>query len=228
MTAASPRQPGNRALGPGYAQALRTIIDGGATWHEVAARVGVGLKCARAMCRGFCVQGLVHVAEWRQVQSGTKRRWTPVYAPGLGQDAAPPVAIREKRSITRAELRGFCDLVKALQMDSWHGKGLAEFLGQSVKPVRRTLRALHELRLVRVDDYMHRARAGRRPPLYAWGIDEADAPKPRRKTAREAWTRSNQLQSARLAQAKLLHGMVRGVNLIVRSRRAGVQQQEVA
>lgn len=205
-------------LAQGYALALRVIADGGATWHEVSARIGVGRVGTQAIVNGLLRQGVMHVCGWRQVPCGRRRQWTAVYELGPGEDAPAPVYLRPSNAITPAEVRGFCDLVKALQFDSWHGKGLAQYLGQSERTVRKTLRTMHALRLIYIDDYMHRACAGSRPPLFAWGPGQRDAPKPRRRTAREVWTYHNAMRTQRRAAAATLHAIVRGVSIDGRSR----------
>jgi hypothetical protein len=206
------RTPGARLLGAGYALALRAIADGGATWHTVAERCGVRGLSARTLVHGMRTQGVIYVCGWVQVPSGRRRQWTAVYALGPGQDVPPTVFLRAWSGLTPPELRGFCDLVAALKMDSWHGKGLADYLGQSVRVVRNTVRVMHKLRLVRIESFMDRAgRPGVRPPLFTWGPDTKDAPRPKRRTDKEVWQYHNAIRAARAREAKLLHAMVHGV-----------------
>jgi len=144
-----------------------------------------------------------------------------VYAIGEGENAAPPAPLRTAANRrTAPELLAFCHLIRAMQENSWHSKGLAQHLGQCERTVRKTVRALHALRLTYIDDYTQRPRAGAGYPLFTWGPDEKDAKKPTPRSAKAVWTANNEVQSARRQQIHLLHGMVRGVSLDGRRRTA--------
>ena len=229
MKAAATRAAGQRLMADGYAKALRVFADGPATWHAVAERCGASRSAAQVLCHGLHRQGLIYVSAWEAIPCGYRKQWTPSYSLGPGHDAPPPVPMtRQAKRRTPSELLAFVDLVRALGLDSWHGAGLAKHLGQSVRSVRATLRTLHALRLVYIDDYMVRPKAGAGYPLYTWGVDQPDAKKPRPMSDRALWTRHNAIASARRQQVSLLHGVVRGVSLDGRRRAANRDEPEVA
>lgn len=213
------RAAGNRLLGPGYAEALRVIANGPATWRDVMEQCGTNRANSQAVCHGFRRQRITHTARWAKIP-GKGKQWTPVYELGEGADAPCPVNLRQSKAPTKYELLAFCGLVKALQFDSWHCKGVAEHLGQCERTVRRTLKAMHALRLIHIDDYIHRSCGGLGYGLYTWGPDLPDAKKPAPKTKRQVWTQNNAIASARRKHALLTHGMVRGVSLDGRRRKA--------
>jgi hypothetical protein len=221
------RNPGETLSGADFARALRALVDGPVSWRELGATANVQRQSAQAMAHGLHRQGLAHIARWDRVPVGRRVQWTAVYAFGPGVDAVAPSKQGGSSKVTPALLRAFCDLVKALQLDSWHKRGLADYLGQDVKAVRVSVDALHKLRLVRVDDYLHRAAAGARPPLFTWGPDQKDAPKPRARSATEHHRHHTALRSARRQHAALMHAMVLGVSLDGR-RRAGQKVEAVA
>ncbi len=214
------RAAGDRLLSKGYAEALRVFANGPATWRDVMAACGTGRVTSQSLCHGFRRQRLTHIARWTNIAGNGKKRWTPVYELGEGVDALPPVSLRQSTSPTKYEMLAFCSLVKALQFDSWHGKGLAEHLGHCERTVRRTLKAMHALRLIHVDDHLHRSYGGLGPALYTWGPDMADAKKPAPKTRKQVWTQNNAIISARRKHAVLAHALVTGVSLDGRRRKA--------
>lgn len=221
------RTRGHRLMAVGYATALRVFADAPSTWHAVAERCQSCRTAAQVLCHGFHRQRLIHVHEWVQIDAGHRRQWTPRYAIGAGTDAPTPVPMsRRAKRPTPSELLAFADLVHSLEMDSWHGAGLAKHLGQAVRAVRTTLHRLHELRLVYIDDYITRANGGAGAPLYTWGVDQVDATKPRPKSARALWTKHNSIASARRQQISLLHGIVHGVSLDGRRRPANRELKE--
>ncbi len=227
-TATNRRAPGNRLLGPGYAQVLRLFVDGPVTWREVSARCGTNRATSQNLCHGLRKQRLIYIERWDKIKGERRFQWTPVYAYGDKEDAPCPVPHRPSARPTPFELLAFCDLVRALQFDSWHSKGLAEHLGYCARTVRSTVRALHALRLVHIDDYMRRPRAGAGYPLFTWGPDQEDAKKPAPKSAKVVWTQNNRVQSAKRQQINLLHGMVRGVSLDGRRKGAANKPQAEA
>lgn len=222
------RTPGKRLLGPGYAEVLRVFANGPAMWSDVSAAIGTKRVSSQGLCNGLHRQRIIHITEWRAVKGVRRKQWTPVYLLGDGIDAKPPVPLRTSKAPTPFELLGFCDVIRALQADSWHSKGLAEHLGQCTRTVRGIVRALHKLRLVYIDDYMRRPKAGAGYPLFTWGPDEQDAKKPTPKSARKVWTEANAIVSERRKQMHLLHGMVRGVSLDGRRKAANREPAEAA
>jgi len=213
------RAAGNRLLGPGYAQALRVFVDGKATWRDVAHRCGVSRAAAQSLCHGFSRQRLIHVVEWFN-PPGKGQQWTPVYVFGEGPNAPPPVPVRTSKAPTKFEILGFCHLIQQLQLNAWHAKHVAAETGQCEAAVRRTMRALHALRLICIDDYAIRRNGGHGYPLWTWGVDVEDAKKPRPIPRQQAWTANNAKIRQRRKHAALVHGMVLGVSLDGRRRRA--------
>ncbi|MDP3139817.1 MAG: hypothetical protein Q8N17_26205 [Burkholderiaceae bacterium] len=209
------RNPGKRLLGPGYADVLRVFANGPATWLDVAATLSTGRATAQTLCHGLNRQKLIHVASWRPV-SGSGRSVTPVYALGDGVDAPSPTKRHGSAMPTKYELLGFCNLITALQTDSWHCKALADHLGHDPRTVRSTIKALHQNRLVCIDDYFSRPHGGAGYPLYTWGPDQEDAKKPSPKRGRVLWANSKARGKAKLEQMRLMHAMVHGVSLDAR------------
>jgi hypothetical protein len=218
MTA--PRTPGKRLLGPGYAQVLRVFANGPAMWTDVAAACGTKRASSQGLCNGLHRQRIIHITEWRAVKGTRRLQWTPVYLLGDGIDAKPPVPLRTSKAPTPFELLGFCEVIRALQADSWHSKGLADHLGQCARTVRGIVRELHKLRLVYIDDYTQRPKAGAGFPLFTWGPGEQDAKKPAPKSARKVWMAANAVVSERRKQMHLMHAIVRGVSLDGRRNKA--------
>ncbi|MEY3252436.1 MAG: hypothetical protein RL227_1409 [Pseudomonadota bacterium] len=221
------RAAGNRLLGSGYAQVLRVFVDGPASWHGVAEKCGTNRVTSQKLCHGLRKQRLIYIASWVSIKTGRRSQWTPVYACGDKPDAEPPMTLRcAQAPRTAPELLAFCDLIRAMQVDSWHSKGLAAHLGHCERTVRKTVKALHALRLVYIDDYMRRPQSGAGYPLFTWGPDEQDAKKPAPRSARSVWTSNNRVQAARRQQMHLLHGMVRGVSLDGRRKAANREDAE--
>lgn len=225
-TAVAKRKSGNRLLGPGYAQALRVFVNGRASWLDIAAACGVTRGAAQALCHGMRRQKLIHVVDWyRKFSRGGG--WTPIYAFGPGVNMPHPLpSFTVSQKSTPSELLAFCDLVKTMQGTAWHAKGLAVALDQCERTVRRTMKAMHALRLIHVEDFDHRKNGGYGYALYQWGPDQEDMKKPARQSKRAIWTRNNQVQAARRQQVMLMHAMVLGVSMD--KRRAGAVADEVA
>lgn len=214
------RLKGQRIMGAGYAKALRVIVDGGATWREVGAAVGVERITAQTLCRGFHRQQLTHISAWK-VGEGDARNRAPIYAFGPGEDVPWPAGDRpvmNKR--TPPELLAFCALVKELMLDAYHGKGMADTIGGTPRTVRNHIRELHKLKLAYIAGYDDRSVAGTGYPLFAWGPGKSDKPKPKPIPKRELWNHHNAVRSARRKQSKVLHGLVTGRSLDGRSNRS--------
>lgn len=218
-TIKSRRTAGDRLLGPGYAEALRVFVEGPATWREVMARCGTNRATTQSVCHAFRRQRLTHIARWSKLP-GKGQQWTPVYELGEGVNVPHPLGMPQAKAPTPYELLAFCELIHALQFDSWHCKGVSAHLGQCERTVRRTLRALHALRLIHIDDYIHRSYGGLGAGLFTWGPDEPDLKKPAPKTKRQVWEKSNAIHSGRRQQVMLMHGLVHGVSLDGRRNKA--------
>jgi hypothetical protein len=168
---------------------------------------------AQAICHGFRRQGLTHIVEWARVKINTRHYLTPRYAFGPGEDAPNPEYVRESKARTPAELLAFCEMVHALQEASWHAAGMAKHFGCSPKATRATMKALHDLKLTRIEEYQPRRGGGPWIAFMAWGPDVRDTAKPAKLTTKQLYQRHNKMAYQRLKQIKLLHAMVRGVAL---------------
>lgn len=205
---------GQRLTTTGYAQALRLLVDGEATWCSLAADLGVTRATAQRVCAAFHRHGLTHVVRWQAVGKDA-RSLRPVYAFGAGADAlrAAPDKRRSATQRTPSELLTFCAAVQLLSEDSYHGAGLAAATGIGAPSSRRLLRALREHKLIYVESHQERRNAGTGYPLWTWGPDHKDRAKPKPKSKTELWTNHNAKRASHRQHAVLMHGIVNGVSL---------------
>ncbi len=201
------RSRNERLHGPGYAKALRLLVDGERTWRDMAAALNVNRNTSAKVLHGFHRQGLAHIVRYDGLKFGRRVTWTPVYAYGPGPEIISP-SIRKKAAATPVELLTFCQTVLALQSDSWHKLGLSRHVGASTRSTSVAIESLRALRLVVIDDWFIRPKAGAGHPLYAWGVDGVDAVKPKPMSRRKLWRRNNQVRSDRRREQRLLRAMV--------------------
>lgn len=202
------RHPGNRIMGKGYAQALRVVFEGFATWATVAARLNIGRLTSQRMCRAFCDQGLCHVVAY--VRYGESRgATTALYAFGPGTPAPrPPGGTDPTPRAPGIELLTFCNGVKDLMVASHTGKSFSEAVGYSPRTGRDVLRALKAEGLIHIDGYAPHATGGDGYPTYTWGPGLPDKRKRDPQPAHLLWARGNAVKKQKLAHARLLRAMV--------------------
>jgi hypothetical protein len=202
MLTGARRKSGHRLLGLGYAQILRMVVDGPVSWLEVTAKLGLARTTSQRVLRGFVHQGLAHTSHWLwPAKHGGSPR--PYYTFGPGVCAVRPRHVEGRQARTAAELLAFCDLVKALQYAAWTKGPLAHHLGQAERTVGQIVNAMHELRLLHIDDYRTR-RTGAGAPMFTWGPDEEDAKKPKPMTAKQLHKRATKRRTARRRHLRMI------------------------
>ena len=213
---------GQRLLHPGYARALRLIVNGGATWRTLAADgAGMNRMSAQRLMRSFHATGLTHIVGW-QVESDARAR-APIYAIGTGPDVPWPGGERRSRRVKiPIELLTFINAVKALQEDHLNGLQLSEQSGYSPRTARDVIRSLRKNKLVHIAGHQDRLRAGPGYPLYTWAPGRPDKPKPVPPSAREHWTKYNRMRSARRMQAAQMRAIVLAAPMDRRTSAAGL------
>lgn len=209
-----------RLLHAGYAQVLRHVVDGGVTWIKLHEQMGLCRTSSQKTLAYLRDQQLAHVGEWQARKVGMRIERTPVFVFGSGEDAPWPGAGKprpRKPQRTPVELLTFCCAIKALMREPFMGNGLADETGMCHRTALSLIRRLHALRLAYIEDY-DRREVGAGYPLWRFGVDRKDKPKPRPMSKREIWNKHNAIRDKLRAQARLLG--------ILPSRRAPANQDQ--
>ncbi len=191
----------------GYAKILRMLVDGRVTWRHLADGLQVARReSSHTILYGLRAAGMAHIAGWEMDGDARSRR--PAFAFGPGPDVPWPGGERHRsRKAPPSELLAFIVAVRSLMDEPRHGKGLAKLTGQAPSTARRVIKALHAERLVYIDHYDDRERAGAGYPLYAWGPGEPDAKKPRPQSNRALQRKHAAYRRTLNATANLLHAI---------------------
>lgn len=190
------RARGQRLLYAGYAEVLKLVVDGSATWQSIAAALSLGRSGAQGLLNRMVDACLIHEAAWQPVHT-YRTTYTPIYAFGEGTTLAwPGKGKRPMRRLRPApvELLTFITAIKALQSDTYNAVRLAEQTGMGKRSAQRLLKKLHALRLIFIDEFEERPQGGHGYPLYAWGPNRADMTKPApmdKRLLSTAWARVN-------------------------------------
>ena len=154
------------------------------------------------------------MACWLKTGSENRSR-IPGYALGNKPDAPHPTGNPRPRKDKRtesSELLAFASAIRALQDEPHHGVSLAEATGIYARAARLLMQALHRVRLAYIAEWHDRGAAGHGAPMYLFGVDEKDAKKPAPIPMHELTKTHNDRRNKRIADAKLMRGMVTGFN----------------
>ena len=206
------RTQGQRLMCKGYADVLRAIVNG-ATGIDVSEQADLGRMSAQKTVNRLCDAGLIHESEWTQRLVSKRMQWMPIYrfGPGGALPDWPGEGLRKPRARgpVPVELLTFINAVKALQLESYNRKGLAEVTGLNPRTAGDLIRRLHELRLIFIDDYDQRPNGSYGYPTYTWGVNQKDRVKPAPIPKPVLWERWNKERAARKKTAHLL-GLIQG------------------
>lgn len=201
------RRGGSRIGAPGYVKILRGIFGAGSrgmTWMSMARRYfgNRELSAQRALADMETV-GLIHIGHWKlHVFKFGRRLPVAHYVFGPGQSAPHPGYLNgagappKPRRKPRVCLIALQLAIEALKEDEYHGSGLAHEIGVSDDAARQIIKALYDSKFAFKADYPPRKDGGVAWPVYAFGINKQDVPKPPPLPKAEYWRRNNANKTA--------------------------------
>lgn len=197
------QKPG-RASWADYARMLRHLHDTPATSLEMADATRLGIKSIRAILRRMRDLTLIHAPG--AVKVG--KHALPVWHFGAGESIDmrglyPPLQ-------PNVELITFAVILRSLKQQPQSAASLAAVAGINADRCRELLLCLHEeLHMVCIVQWRkRRAKPGGSPlPMYSFGIDQPDVPRPTPMTQQAMWQRRNQVVAAHKRQAKRMSAL---------------------
>ena len=208
------RKPGNRLMAHGYVPVLRSIFQAGhrgMTWKSLAGKHFAGRRLsAQKAVEDMETVGLVHVAHWTTERVDKRQLPMAHYVFGKGVSAPHPGYANgspRKKEGRRKPLIGLIVLALAIEIlkeNEHHGASFASEIGIGNGAARKLLKALHEHRFAFHSDYARRSDGGVQCPLFSFGINKPDAPRPPPTPEIEHWRKHN---ANRAARRRALHAL---------------------
>ncbi|HWH83202.1 MAG TPA: hypothetical protein VNU71_13305 [Burkholderiaceae bacterium] len=195
-----------------YARILREVA-GRCTARQLSSRLGLGNNTGYCLMLRLKAQRLVHVTEW--VKGSIRGNVVALYALGDAEDAPRPLCVVSGKPPRRVQARpaptleviAFAEVIRAMA-EPCTLQMLMEVSGGSQNQVGEFLRLARSIGVAYIGDWMPRLQGGGSPaPMWKFGIDKPNKPRPATQSRRAIEQRYQQGRRQREGMLTVLRAL---------------------
>ena len=180
----------------GYANILKVVVRGGATWRGVSKKTGASRLTVQRILHYWTDVELIHVCGW-DIPGGVIQARCPVYKFGVGKNVPWPGGMIPHKTQVRADLTMFTAVIRALMAGPCLKCDVVAEAGISRSAGAVLVDTLHALKLTHIAEYEERPKRGQGAPMYRWGPGKADKEKREPIPAKELSRTGNRRHAAK-------------------------------